>query len=135
MVKPLLPFLFALLLVGCNRGLDTKEAVRQGVIDYLSARSNLNMSSMNVDVVSVAFRGDEADATVSIRPKGGDAAAGMAMRYTLEKKGNRWVVKGKGSGHAGAESGMGSGGAGGTMPPGHPAVPSEPKPAPGDQKK
>lgn len=126
-MKPFLLIPFVLLLAGCNRGLDTKEAVRQGVVDYLSARSNLNISSMSVDVVAVAFRGDEADATVSIRPKDGDAGSGMSMRYTLEKKGNRWVVKGKGSGHAGSGAAMGGGGMGGAMPPGHPAVPGEQK--------
>ncbi len=133
-MKPFLVFLFALVLAGCNRGLDNKEAVRQGVVDYLAARSNLNVSSMSIDIVSVSFRGSEADATVSIRPKGGDAAAGMSMRYTLEKEGGRWVVKGKGSGHAGSETGMGGEGMG-SMPPGHPAVPGEQKGAPDQQKK
>lgn len=133
-MKPFLILLFALMLGGCNRGLDNKEAVRQGVVDYLATRSNLNVASMSIDVVSVAFRAGEADATVSIRPKGGDAASGMSMRYTLEKKGNRWVVKGKGSGHEGTGAGMGGEGMG-TMPPGHPAIPAEPKPAPDQQKK
>ena len=133
-MKPFLVFLLALVFAGCNRGLDNKEAVRQGVVDYLGSRTNLNISSMSVDVISVTFRGEEADATVSIRPKGGDAGAGMSMRYTLEKKGSRWVVKGKGSGHAGSEAGMGGEGVG-SMPPGHPAVPGEQKSAPDQQKK
>ena len=93
MVKFLPLILAAVALVGCNRGIDTKEAVRQGVIDYLSSRSNLNISSMNVNVTAVTFRQNEADAVGSFAPKGGGAASGMSMRYTLEKKGNRWVVK------------------------------------------
>ncbi|MCC6857495.1 MAG: hypothetical protein IT158_02985 [Bryobacterales bacterium] len=124
-MKLVLPIALALLLPGCNRGLETKEAVRQAVVDYLAERSNLNVSSMNIEVVSVAFRGNEADATVSFQPKGG-GAQGMEMRYSLEKQGNRWVVKGRGSGHAG--QGMGGGTAPGAMPPGHP-------PATGEQKK
>jgi len=50
---------------------------------------------MQVDVTSVSFRQNEADATVSFRPKGGGAGAGMQMRYVLERRGNRWVVKSK----------------------------------------
>lgn len=79
---------------------------------------------MQVEIASVSFRQNEADAVVSFRPKGStDASTGMQMQYTLEKKGGRWVVKGK------RESGMsphGAGGAmppasqGGAMPPGHP---------------
>jgi hypothetical protein len=120
----------ALLLAGCGRGIDNKEAVRQGVLDHLSTRAGLDLKSMQVDVASVSFRQNEADAMVSFRPKGAtDASAGMQMQYTLEKKGNRWVVKGKrDSGmapHGGAPGSMpGSmpGGAmpGGAMPPGHP---------------
>ncbi len=40
----------------CKRGIYEQEAVRQGVIDYLSKRSNLNVSGMNVSVTSVTFR-------------------------------------------------------------------------------
>jgi hypothetical protein len=100
------------------------------VIDYLSSRTDLNMSQMQVDVTSVSFRQNEADATVAFRPKGGGPQAGMQLRYTLERKGNRWVVKGKGSGHGAGQmpGGMGrmpqagqqQGGA--QMPPDHPPM-------------
>lgn len=86
---------------------------------------------MQIDVASVSFRQNEADAMVSFRPKGAtDASAGMQIQYTLEKKGNRWVVKGKrDSGmapHGGAPGAMPGGSMpggsmpGGAMPPGHP---------------
>jgi len=110
---------------GCSHDIQTKEAVRQGVIDHLSSRKGLDLDlrSMDVDVSSVAFRANEADATVSFRARGSAASgADMQMRYTLERSGNRWVVKGKAD----------SGGAHGTappppagaseMPPGHPPV-------------
>jgi hypothetical protein len=131
-----------LALAGCNRGIDNKEAVRQGVVDYLANRTNLNVASMNVDVTSVTFKGNEAEATVSFAPKGsGGGAQGMSMRYALERQGNRWVVKGrpdKGAhGGEGMPGGMppghgmqGSEGAqppAGQMPPGHPAVPNPEK--------
>ena len=53
------------------------------------------VSNMKIEVASVTFRGNEADAVVSIAPEGMESTAGMQMRYTLEKKGNEWVVKGK----------------------------------------
>ena len=92
------PLLLAVLLsAGCaNRAVQNEAAVRQGVIDYISQRSDLNVSTMQIDVTSVSFRQNEAAATVSFRPKGAVADSGMQMRYTLERKGSRWVVKGKG---------------------------------------
>ena len=135
--------MFVLCLVGCNKGsIDTKEAVRQGVIDYLASRQNLNVSSMNVDVSSVTFKENEADAMVSFAPKGAGGQP-VSIPYTLERKGNRWVVKprtGGGSPHGGGamppgmpsgenpHGAMPPGGAespGGAMPPGHPAVPQK----------
>ncbi|MGD0014741.1 MAG: hypothetical protein ABSD56_09985 [Bryobacteraceae bacterium] len=136
-----LPLLaISLVLLGCSgsRSVQNEAAVRQGVIDYLSQRSDLNLPSMQVEVTSVSFRQNEADATVSFRPKGATAGMGMTMRYTLERQGNRWVVKGRGRGRSGAAPhGMGQmmpGGAGapaaGTpagqggsgLPPGHPPI-------------
>jgi hypothetical protein len=122
---------------GCNRGAgNPEEAVRQGVIDYLSKRANLNVAAMNVVVASVIFRQDEADAVVSITAKGGNAGPGMSMKYTLARQGDAWVVKDKaeagGSPHSVAGANPHGGTAppmGGTLPPGHPTVDSTtPKP-------
>jgi hypothetical protein len=122
-------------MLGCgNKAVQSEGAVRQGVIDYLSQRSDLNLSTMQIEVSSVSFRQNEADALISFRPKGGGSEAGMQMRYTLERKGNRWVVKGRGRGGPGqSPHGMGqmpqgqapaggeaTGGSG--LPPGHPPV-------------
>jgi hypothetical protein len=119
-----------LLLLGCGKNIQSQEAVRQAVIDHLSGRPGLDVASMQVDVTSVVFRDDEADATVSFRPKGSTApGSGMQMNYTLERKGNHWVVKSRsdagGSPHgAGAMPGAGGGG----LPPGHPPVGETPSP-------
>jgi hypothetical protein len=119
-----------LLLTGCSQNVHNKEAVRQGIINHLSARKglDLDLSAMEVDVSSVAFRENEADATVSFRPKGGGAGGGMQMKYTLERKGNLWAVKSKveasGSPH-GAQDPQGGAGAG-ELPPGHPPMTAPP---------
>jgi hypothetical protein len=123
--------LFVLLsLAGCKRSIETKEAVRQGVLDAVASR--VNLSSMDVDVTTVNFKGDTAEATVDFRPKGAAPGSGIQMKYTLEDKGGKWVVKGRsdksgGAPHGGAPHGTttlpGMPGAG-EMPPGHPTAPS-----------
>ncbi len=113
------------LLAGCSKNIQTDEAVRAGVIKHLSQNSGLNLAQMDIEVTSVTFRDNEADAVVGFKPKGAGAASGMSMRYTLERQGNEWVVKKK------ADSGMGHGmmppaaapaAGGGSLPPGHPPI-------------
>lgn len=110
------------LLCGCKKDIQNTDAVKQGVLNYLSKRGDL--MSMDVSVNSVSFRSNEADASVHFQAKGNtSAAAGMSMNYVLERKGNEWVVKGRSG--SGAPHGLPSGAAaGGTdaLPPGHPTV-------------
>jgi len=113
------------LLSACGRHMDTSEAVRQGVLDYLTTRSDLNVGAMNVDVTTVSFRQDEADATVSFTAKGSPAGKGMSIRYTLSRKGDKWVVKDKAEPEGNPHGAAGRGGAGaveGALPPGHPST-------------
>ena len=46
-------------------------------------------------MTSVQIHGDQADASVSITPKGSNAAQGMQMKYHLEQKDSKWVVVGR----------------------------------------
>ena len=121
---------------GCNRASESKEAIRESIISYVS--SKVNVGSMDVDVTSISFKGNEADATVSFRPKGAGPSSGLQMQYTLEQKSGKWVVKDKaqagGSPHGAMPSGgepanpHGGGGTSGTgageLPPGHPPLDS-----------
>ena len=126
-----------ILVSACSRNINNKEAVRQGVIDYLnkrSAQTGLDMKLIDVDVTSVQFQNNDARAAVSFNAKGASGGA-MLMTYTLERHGDKWVVKGR------AESGMNPhgvqgmpspggdslqpvppGGQGQPLPPGHPPV-------------
>ena len=128
---------------GCsNRNVDSLEAVKQGVIKDIS--KNVNVGAMDVNVVSVSFRDTEADAVVSFAPKGGPAAQGLTMNYTLERQGGEWHIKKRGSmqGHGAQPSGgqmggsttgdgqLGEGRMGGNpsnLPPGHPPLTGSPK--------
>jgi len=117
------------LLAACHRNIQTTDAVQQGIMKYLSSRQGL--SAMDVSVVSVSFRENEADATVHFQAKGSNnPASGIDMKYVLERHGNEWVVRGRagmGQGSNPHGGGMGTNPHGATgmpaLPPGHPAIP------------
>jgi hypothetical protein len=113
----------AMMLAACSKDIQNSDAVKQGVVEYLQERktqTGLDMSLMQVDVVSVAFEKDKAHATVMFRPKSGADAAGMSIAYTLDRKGNKWVVQPQSTGGA---SPHGGGAGESAMPPGHPPMP------------
>lgn len=125
----LLPLAAAILLAGCNRAPESKEAIKAGVVEHLSKNSGLDLKSMDVDVTSVKFEGNQAVAMVAFKPKQ-SPDAGMSMSYKLEKQGSKWNVTGKAgsSGHAGA-GGAPSAAPEAPMPPGHPPVDGNTKPS------
>ena len=74
-----------------HSNVDSLDAVKRGVINDIS--KNVNIGAMDVNVVSVSFRDKEADAVVSFAPKGGTAAQGLTMNYTMERAGSEWHIK------------------------------------------
>jgi len=118
----------AVLLSGCARDINNKDAIRAAVIEHLTARQGqigLSMDMMDVEVGSMSFQKDQASATISFKPKAG--GEGMQIPYAFERKGDKWVVRSR------MESGPGGHGAGqalppaeaaptGALPPGHPKV-------------
>jgi len=114
-------------LSGCAKDIQTKEAVRQAVIDHISSRKglDLDLSRIVLDVASVTFRENEADATVSFQPKGG-GPGGMSMKYTLERQGNQWRVKAKAE-TGGSPHGQSAAQPSGDLPAGHPPLGETPK--------
>jgi len=119
--------IFAVLLAACARkNIENKDAIRQAVVEYLNARqaqTGLDMSTMDVNVTAMAFERDTARATVEFRVKGGDA--GMQLNYTLDRKGDKWVVQPKQEG-AGGHGVVLPEPPGTALPPGHPNVPPTP---------
>jgi hypothetical protein len=129
-VKRIAWFVAALLLAACARkNIENKDAVRQAVVEYLSARqaqTGLDMSTMDVNVLAMTFERDTARATVEFRVKNSDA--GMQLNYTLDRKGDKWVVQPKrdnSGGHGVVLPDDGKEPA--ALPPGHPSVPASPK--------
>lgn len=122
-----LPVGALLFLASCAKDIQTPEAVKQGVIDYLKQRTaeiGINMDAMNVTVSSVSFEKDVARAAVSFTPKGVAANGGMSMNYVLDRKGDKWVVRGRQTNsanpHGGGQALPGTEGQPGALPPGHP---------------
>ena len=85
--------LLILSLAGCHRGAENNDAVRQGVLDYLATKG-MTAASMDINLVSVKFNGDAADALVSFAAKG-TGAGQMQISYHLEQKDGKWKVVGR----------------------------------------
>src|SRR5215469_3906382 len=129
MKRALLASLLGVALVfasACKSKTDENEAIRAGVMKHLVALNMLNMSNMEVKVTQATINGNQAQAQVEIRSKGGDPnAPPMQIGYVLEKRGEEWVVlksTGMGGGMQHPGPGEAPGSAPGTMPPGHPNV-------------
>jgi hypothetical protein len=113
------------LLAGCAKDIQNADSVRGSIVDYLKERApktGLNMDLMKVDVASVSFSsgGKEAHANVMVTPKAG--GAGMQLPYTLDRKGDKWVVRPH------AEGGENPHGAAGlpALPQNHPPMGTQP---------
>src|SRR5215472_15456958 len=109
--------------VACKSKANENEAIRQGVIKHLASLNMLNVNNMDVKVTQATVNGNQAQAQVEIRSKGGDPNAGsMQIGYALEKQGDDWVVL-RSTGMGGGMQHPGPGEApSGSMPPGHPNV-------------
>jgi hypothetical protein len=105
--------LASVLLAGCAKNIDTTDAVRQGVVKYVAKKADVQ--NMDVSVDSVSFRGKEATANVSFRPKG-DPKQSITMSYTMERQGDEWAVKGSNMQRHGQTP------PGTELPPGHPST-------------
>jgi hypothetical protein len=116
-----------MVLAACSKDIQNKEALRAGVLDYLESKASttgLDPKLMDVDVSGMSFETNQARATVVFRPKGAAEGAGMTMNYAFDRKGDKWVVRGRQENGASPHGAGGLPGAGGTaLPPGHVQVP------------
>jgi len=140
---------------GCKKRANDNDAIRAGILQHLTGIGTLNMSAMDMDIRSISINGNQAHAEVEFRLKtGGTPGAGMQVAYNLEKRDGAWVVQ-KSQPLGGmiqhpdpgqnphknqdVHSGMPNFNeilnpsgtpAQGTLPPGHPAVGSQPSTPP-----
>src|SRR3989442_3037549 len=86
---------FAALLAagGCKKQQNDNDAIRAGIMQHLTGVGTLNMSAMVMDIQKVSINGNQAHAEVEFRPKtGAPQGAGMQVSYNLEKRDGAWVV-------------------------------------------
>jgi hypothetical protein len=115
-------------LLGCKARTDDTQGIRDGVVKHIASLQGLDINRMQIDVVKATVDGNQAQAQVEIRPKSEQSGtASMQLNYSLEKRGDEWVVVK--SQAAGGTLDHPVGGAmpsgttpGGALPPGHPAV-------------
>jgi hypothetical protein len=86
--------LLILCLAACQHGIQSNEAVRQGVIDHLK-KANMNVDKMDLTVSSVEFNGNKASAQVTVTPKDVKGGMPMSFKYLLEQQDKKWVVTGR----------------------------------------
>ena len=84
--------LLSLLVVGCKKQVSDADAIRDGINQHLAGLKTINLSAMDMDVTNYSVQGNQAQAQVEFRPKGG-GPAGMQVSYTLEKQSGSWVVQ------------------------------------------
>ena len=103
-------------LAGCHHGIENKDAVRQGVLDYLATKG-MTPAAMDINVTDVKFDGDKADATVSFAAKG-TGVGQMTIQYHMALKDSKWAVVGRqdASQHGGGQMPPGAAPQGGAMP-------------------
>ena len=112
-----------LLFTGACKQKDSKDEIRAGVVKHIASMNGLNVNNMDINVTKATVNGNQAQADVDIRVKGGDPnAPAMKLTYAMEKRGDEWVVvKGQTAGGM-QHPAPGEAPPPGTMPPGHPAA-------------
>jgi hypothetical protein len=119
--------LAALLLAACARkNIDNQDAVRAAVMEYLTTRqaqTGLDLKTMDIEITEMRFQQDEAHATAVFKIKGTDA--GMSLPYTLDRKGDKWVVRPRQESDNPHGNALPSGAPVEALPPGHPGVGSK----------
>lgn len=112
-----------LLLSACSMtgGLKSNDAIKGAIETHLRDNPHLSMKNFNTEIESVQYKDDTANALAKFVSKA-DPNSVVEVRYQLKLDGRMWKVVS--SQPAGGQGMGGHGGAMGTMPPGHPAVPS-----------
>jgi hypothetical protein len=82
--------LLALGFAGCGQAASDNDAIRGAINDHLAARGNLNIAAFDTEVQKLSIQGDQAQADVVFRVKGGPGM--MQLSYNLQKSGAQWAV-------------------------------------------
>jgi len=82
------------LFAGCKKQQSDADAIRSGINQHLASLQTLNLGAMDMNITNVSIQGNQANAQVEFKPKGGAPdGAGMQVAYSLEKQNGLWVVQ------------------------------------------
>jgi hypothetical protein len=82
------------LLAGCKKQESDADAIRSGINQHLTSLKTLNLEAMDMNITNVSIQGNQAQAQVEFKPKGGaPQGAGMQVAYSLEKQNGMWIVQ------------------------------------------
>jgi hypothetical protein len=112
-----------LLLSACSMtgGLKSKDAIKGAIEAHLKDNPRLAMQNFNTVIESVEYKDDTANALAKFVSKE-NASSSVEVRYQLKLDGRLWKVVS--SQPVGGQGMGGHGGSmGGSLPPGHPAIP------------
>jgi hypothetical protein len=109
------------LLSACSMtgSLKSKDAIKGAVEAHLKDNPHLSMSNFDTQIENVQFKDDTAEALAKFVSKV-DPNSAVEVRYQLKLDGRMWKVVS--SEPVGGQGMSGHGGAGGSMPPGHPPI-------------
>src|SRR5262245_47351537 len=79
--------LLVLVLSGCQKA-PNQESARQAVLDRLAGKG-MALDTLDVTITAFEQKGNEAEATVSLKLK--DSGQGMVMKYRMRQQGGKWV--------------------------------------------
>jgi hypothetical protein len=85
---------FLVLFAGCKKQESDADAIRSGINQHLASLKTLNLGAMDMNITNFSVQGNQAQAQVEFKPKGGaPQGAGMQVAYSLEKQNGLWVVQ------------------------------------------
>ena len=82
--------ILALGFAGCQHSANDNDAIRGAIDRHLAARGNLNTAAFDTEIQKVNIQGDQAQADVAFRVKGGPGM--MQLTYNLKRTGGAWAV-------------------------------------------
>lgn len=79
---------------GCQKAQKTdSESIREGIELHLNSLKTLNLSAMDMKIAETSLSGNTAAVLVEFSPKNGaPSGATMKVSYSLERRGDTWVV-------------------------------------------
>ena len=78
---------------GCNKQENDADGIRAAITQHLASLKTLNLSAMDMNVMSFTVHDSQAQAQVEFRRRGAPQGAGMQVEYSLSRQDGKWTVQ------------------------------------------